>query len=470
MRPDSWLPHWRTLVAKSAMTKRNGTDPAARQAGVSLIEIGRSGLCYAGGQILEEQLRDLQGLRGIQQYTAMIHDDVAGAVLFAIDQLARQVSWRVEPASQEPDDLERADFVQSCLDDLSVSWKDTVSEALTMLPYGWSYLETIYKRRGGDVVDPTRRSKFTDGKIGLRKLAGRAQDSLVEWRFDDAGGIQAMVQAPAPIYRRVEIPIDKALLFRTTAAKGNPQGRSIFRTAFIPWRYKVRLREIEAIGIERSSAGFPVITLNENAPDVFNPNDPDAAVLLARLEKIVRNVRVDEQMGLVLPKWATFSFVASASRQSLEVGAVIARYDARIAMTALADFILIGHEQVGSFALTNTKTELFGTAMEGFLDVIAETVNRHLMPRLMRLNGWPTDRLPTLAHGDVARPDLTELGNFIVQLAGAGMPLFPAPELERALLAAAKLPLPDETEVAKGARGDAETLAAALRRLAARGR
>src|SRR5437016_1603691 len=54
-----------------------------------------------------------------------------------------------------------------------------------------------------------------------------------------------------------EIPIEKSLLFRTTSARGNPEGRSALRGAFTSWYYLKRIREYEAIGIERDLAGMP---------------------------------------------------------------------------------------------------------------------------------------------------------------------------------------------------------------------
>ena len=46
-------------------------------------------------------------------------------------------------------------------------------------------------------------------------------------------------------------------------------------------------------------------------------------------------------------------------------GPIIERHSRHIAMTAMADFILLGHEAVGSFALADSKTDLFGVALGG---------------------------------------------------------------------------------------------------------
>jgi hypothetical protein len=103
---------------------------------------------------------------------------------------------------------------------------------------------------------------------------------------------------------------------------------------------------------------------------------------------------------------------------------------------------MIGHESVGSYALSSSKTELFAAGIGALLDDIQETMNRSLLPRLMVLNGMDPLESPLLKHGDVETPDLTALGDYVQKLSGAGMMLFPSSdgELERELLRAADLP------------------------------
>ena len=202
-------------------------------------ESGSTGLRRSGNYVLEEFLPQLQGYRAIQTYREMRDNDpVVGAILFAIDKLVRQVKWRVQPASSSLEDVKAAKFVESCMMDMSTSWEDLISEILSMLTYGWSYHEIVYKRRGGqDAPDSTSRSKFDDGFIGWRKIPIRAQDTRQEWRFDENGGITSMVQSSPPDYTLRDIPIEKSLLFRTTSEKNNPEGRSILRNAYRPWYY-----------------------------------------------------------------------------------------------------------------------------------------------------------------------------------------------------------------------------------------
>ena len=132
-----------------------------------LDELGVTGLEQTGGRIHEEFLPQLQGKRGVQVFKEMRDNDpTVGAMLFAIEMLIRQVEWRVEPASESPEDQAAAEFVDGCFEDMSVTWDDTLSDILSMLVFGFSVLEEVYKVRDGRQEDPTLSSKFDDGRIG----------------------------------------------------------------------------------------------------------------------------------------------------------------------------------------------------------------------------------------------------------------------------------------------------------------
>lgn len=78
------------------------------------------------------------------------NDDVVGAILYAIEMLIRQADWNVEPCGDTTADKEAAEFVKSCMDDMSDTWIDTISEILSFLTFGWSFHEIVYKRRMGN--------------------------------------------------------------------------------------------------------------------------------------------------------------------------------------------------------------------------------------------------------------------------------------------------------------------------------
>lgn len=414
-----------------------------------LEEMGVTGLKRAAGIVDEEFLPALRGRKAVQVYKEMsLNDPIVGALLFSITQLLMQVDWRVEATDNTPEATEAKDFVEECMQDMSHAWGEMISDILTCLTYGWSWHEIVYKKRVGPwEKDPKKRSKYTDGKIGWRKIAVRSQETLLRWVFDEDGGIKAMVQMGPPNYKTTVIPIERSLLFRVESSKGNPEGVSLLRRAYRPWFFKKRMEEHEAIGVERDLAGLPVAKVPAHYMDAA-PGSRERKVFDA-FKKMVSNVRRDEHEGLVLPtqydrntKQPLFDFelMSSGGARTFDTNALIGRYEQRILMTVLADFILVGHEGSGSYSLHVDKTGIFRSALNSMAMMIADTFNRHAIPRLFDLNGWKPDQLPKIVPADVDPPDIAQLAGFMTAMGNLGMEWFPDADLEEYLRDVARLP------------------------------
>jgi hypothetical protein len=400
----------------------------------------------------DEFLQQLRGDRAIKVYREMRDNDaVVGALMTAMDMMLRAVEWRVEPASEEPDAIVAKEFVESLFDDMSHTFDEFMSEVLSFLTFGFSFFETVYKQRlGPDQADPAKRSKFNDGKVGIRKLAPRAQWTLDHFEVDDSGGLEAFVQRTDA--KVVKIPIEKGLLFRTSSSNGGPVGRSVLRNAYLSWYMLSHIQVIEGIAIERELNGLPVGKM----PSSYLAADADATkqAVKTAFEQILRDVKNNEQGYILLPSdlypnvdgspsgesMISFELMSSSGTRDIDTGGVIRRYQGDIARTVLADFILLGQTDKGSFALSKSKTDLFLRALEGYLNNVAAVINRYLLPPVWQLNGFDRELMPTMVPGNVAPVDLDELGQYINRLAGAGFAIFPDDEVEHALLDAGGLP------------------------------
>lgn len=404
-------------------------------------ELGMTGLRRQGGYIYEEFLRELQGQRGAKTYRTMAdNDDICGAILYALEMLMRQVSWSFDADPDAGDEAKRLQDIFSGMlfEDMQTPWSETLSEILQMLVYGYALLEVTYKKRTGD-------GTFTDGLIGWAHWGTLSQETIDRWDFDENGqitGAWQRVEWRDPTDRKdteILLPSERCLLFRTSTRRNNPEGRSLLRNAYRSWYFKRRIQEIEGVGVERDLAGLPVLTAPENLP-IF---DDLYATQRQAAEQLVRNIRRDEQEGVLMPFGWKLELLGSSSKRQFDTTQIITRYDQRMAMTVLADFILIGHDAVGSKALSTDKTKIFGMAVNGMLDTICDVVNRVAIPRLARRNGFSQEAVPVLAHGDASPMQLTDLSSYLQQLGAAGAVLFPNPDLERHLLEIAKLPTPD---------------------------
>jgi hypothetical protein len=413
-----------------------------------MTELGTTGLRRSGGFIIDEYINALRGARGHRTYREMSENDpVIGSILFAIEKILLRLEWRIDAGDDSEQDEEVRLFVEECLNDMSDSWDQTLQSILSMLVHGWSYHEVVYKRRlGPNQDDPSKRSKYTDNKIGWRKWSIRAQETLWRWDIDENGGVQGLYQIDPSSYRgEVHIPIEKSLLFRTSVSKNNPEGRSLLRNAYRPWYFKKRIEEIEAVGIERDLAGLPVAYV---PPEYLASNaSASQAAVLSAITNIVQGIKRNEQEGVVFPlmyddaghEMFRLQLLSTGGQRQFDTDKIISRYDQRIAMSVLSDFILLGHDRVGSFSLGTSKIDLWTMAVEAIAKSIAEVVNTHGITRLLALNGIKTDKAPYLTYGDVAQVELTELGDFIQKLTAAGA-LTPDEKLEEYLRDIAGLP------------------------------
>lgn len=449
---DSVQPTEPTASAAAARGAIIGTGPVQ-----PFVEYGRTGLKQISGFVQEEFLRELQGARGMQAYREMAANSaVLGAGLRALELPMLQVQWTVEPKLEKKDDakpssqaVEIAEFVDQCRDDMSCAWEDVIQEALTCITYGWAYMETVYKQRNGEQPegpDQPASSKYDDARVGWRKLSLRAQETLFRWDFDIHGGIRGMWQIAPPDYITRYIPVEKAGLFRTKSVRGNPEGYSFLRNAYMSWYNVKRVMTLEGIGIERDLTGVPVARVPEH---MLIPNaPPEFAAKVNAMRAAVRGLKMDEQVGIVIPssvdehghdKWG-LELMASPGTRQHDTSKIVDRYELRMLQSLMCDFLMLGHTEVGSRALAEPKMEFFELSLNALLAQVAKVYNRYLIPRLLKLNGMDPKLAPTLKHGKVRSENLTQLGELLKVLTDAGMPLFPNPPLQKHIMDRAHLP------------------------------
>lgn len=408
---------------------------------VNFSRIGKTGLNRWGGTIREEFLNELKGQKGVKAYEEMEKNDpVIGAFLFAIRQLVRQAKWRVEAQGESEEDKKAKIFLEECIEDLDHTWDEFMDEVFTFLTFGFSLFEIVYKKRNGP--DPgdykySRPSKFNDGRIGWDSFSVRGQNTVESWDFDDHGALKGLTQKTQ--LDTCYLPYEKIIHFRTRSQKANPEGRSILRTSYIPYYYKKNIAEIEAIGIERDLAGLPVLTPAEGL-NIWDSSDPRMGRLRKWGEELVTNIRRDEQEGILKPHGWELELLGGGGKRQFDTDKVIKRYDQRMAVSVLSDFLLLGSKETGSYAMSVSKQQLFQRALDGWLESVAETFNKQAVDKLFELNTFDIKRPPHVVAGKIESPPIDELGDYVKKLSNAGFQLFPNEALEEHLLSRADLP------------------------------
>jgi len=383
-----------TKRKKTKSVKDTKTSPPTR--GLYKTEVGKTGLQQSYGYPSEEFLLALSGANGIRTYREMADNDpIVGGILFAVKQILRELRWSVRGGEDE-----NKEFLEENMASMQHTWLDLIIEISSMFIYGWATMEQVYEVR--------------EGKNCWKKMPIRSQSSLDRWEIADNGDTLGLYQCPAPDYEEIYIPMHKLMHFRTEHFANNPEGRSILRNAYRPYFMKKSIEEIEAVGVERDLVGMPVITLPEG---MKVDGDEEATEAIGWAKKIVTNIRNDEQAGIVLPYGWEFELAASPGNKAFDTSGIIRRYSTEISVTVLAQFIMLGMERTGSYALSNNITDMFYLCIEGWADVIASTINNQAVKTLFALNGI-TDDIPQIVHTAIRRDSLENLSRYVSTLIG----------------------------------------------------
>ena len=416
------------------------------------------------GQIrADEFIPELRGKNAIRKYREMRdNDSTIGAVMYAAEQVLRDVKLKVEPANDTEEAKREADFVESIFDDMDHSLDDHIAESLSSLSYGFAWFEVVYKRRVGPTQrSPKKNSKYTDGRLGVRKIACRAPWTVSRFDVEDkSGDVLGIYQDVGYGSGKHYIPTTKSLYYRTTVLNGDPSGRSILRNAYSSYVYLNNLQSIEAIAVERELAGIPVARI----PSEYLSSDASAAQsgFVGNLQQILRDVKFNEQGYIITPsdtypdkdgsptniRLVDIELMSSNGNRNVDIDPIVRRYQHDIARSVLSEFLMLGGGNNGSYALSKSKTDLFLRALESYIQAIVDVLNKQLVERLWQLNGLNYDLMPCIKAGDVAPHDLREIAAFLRNLNGADINVSDHPEVIQDLMDIAELNYDPITEVA----------------------
>jgi phage gp29-like protein len=368
-------------------------------------ELGVPGLQQWGGRVQEQWIPALRNSeKRIKVYDEMARMSPTGsAMIQTTTMFMKSVTPQVIPSGDSDAEKEMAEHIERNLNTMSRSWEEVMGDIVWYIVYGFFDEEIVYEKR-------------EDGKIYWRKWAPRHPITLDRWEFDSSGGLQGMHQQwdSASVY----IPIEKLLHFSTTGAgKGNPEGNSVLEGAYQPWFFIKNLSILQAIICERMS-GTPVI----NMPSGASLDDTDPNSDLSRAKRIVRNIKTGDEMGLTLPYEWEFEYKMPHSGPAIDIGDVIQSHKKDFAETLMMGFIVMGSiGEAGSWAMIKDKTAMYISALNTFLRQIASVINRHGIPRLMKLNAYPkVDEYPKLKFPKITKIDLGDYAEIISVLLNAG--------------------------------------------------
>lgn len=376
--------------------KKGILDPAPRH-GRKLYATKREGvrgLRHAAGRIQEEWKNEFKSWsRAVKQYLEMRDDVVVGTLLDAIKLPLLGAPIFTEPAeAQTPGDQAAADWLFDTMNRMhKQSWRSYVSDCLDALDFGWALNEITLEKRA-------------DGRMWIRNLDPRGQETLEEWIFDEehSDEVIAFKQRDPNSNLTVEIPLNRCTHITFRGRKGNPQGRSLLYWVHRPWRFAKDFENFEAIGVERDVGGMPVATLPEG--DISQSDKDD-------LEEALAGMRRDENEYLMVPHDTQIAPYGSGNK-IFDLNIIIERKKKEILMRMFAQFLMLGMQQVGTQALVQGSHDFFMLGLRSIQEQITEAWNNQLIPYLFSFNTFPgmTD-YPQIVWKAPGKIDFAELIN-----------------------------------------------------------
>lgn len=422
-----------------ARVKKEFVDKAAMQdkpERFRIGELGYAGLSIFDGVSNEEIKRELNFPNSVRIYKEMSYHTSINACLQLYENLISKVTWRVVPPKDATEEEKKqAEFVNECLEDMDTPFRQVIKDALSSNIYGFAVLEKVYRRR-----NKSSGSMFTDGKIGLKKIALRNQETIEKFIFDDSGNEVVGVKQnlsnvqPGRLYGKpksleIVLPREKFLLVTTGRNRNDPYGKSPLRDVYLAWRYLVVIQEIEAAGVAKDLQGMPILRI----PAQYMADDasPEQKAIYENFKNIIKNIQNNSQSGIILPsqvdpdtreKLFDLSLLSTeGGKKNFDTSKVKEYYQNQIYTGLFADVLILGQGGVGSFALGQIKNSLTGSAVESMLDNIVDCFNRDVIRQLYELNGWDVSRAAKLDYENLHTVDLETLSKYWQRVASVGL-------------------------------------------------
>ncbi|MGW5074057.1 phage portal protein family protein [Rhodococcus sp. NPDC004095] len=388
-------------------------------------ELGDSGVQIFNGIISSDEYRpELRGRYAFKTYDEMRRGDATvHAGLMAVKYPIISVQWTAEAGGDDAGDEEAKELVDYNLKEV-LNWRETLTEMLTMLEFGFYVAELVFDWRTVNGVD----------RIVLTKVAYRKQTTIERWTQEDGtpGIVQRLTDGST-----VSIPWDKLVVLSNQKEGDNWEGMSILRSAYQNWYYKKTFYQIDAVKHERQALGVVKIKYPSGADTKMRDEAKRAAA----------NVRANERAYLEEPEGWEIDFMDMKSNTTADPKESIAHHDRQILKNMAVQYIDIGAQgSSGSFAASNDQRALLEQQDQAIAEQIAAVVNEHVIKKIVDLN-FSVTNYPKWKPGRVAREDIEILATAVEKFKGAGI-LTPSDEDEEH--ARSVLHFPDMSEEAKG--------------------
>lgn len=377
---------------------------------------------------------ELSGTQRFHTYRDMMYDSQIGGAVGLMQSMTGKLSFKLKPSEKTTAaDKKMLAKIEASFHQMPVSFQQWMSYALSEISYGHSIFEKVYKREDGAfVIDslspihPINVEKYVYDRLRLKELKLTAPEN---------DGVVMQDSAPTTIAG------DKVLIIKLNADLDNPLGRSILDRVYVDWKSKQIASEYELIGIAKNLSGVVKIEApTEYIQDWYNKPDSDNARYLETLLEQAEMLHGGKSSVVLASSDTTQTnsklfdikqFGENTSANTFDIDKTISRFNNNILSSLYSDILSLGSNGGGSFALSDSKTNILGLFIESILATITTGVNE-VVRELMKLNGVKNHSCFTVEWEDVDEKDLDKYARAWSRIGQSGL-LRPTEELETEL-------------------------------------
>jgi len=298
---------------------------------------------------------------GMKIYRDMMNDVEVSSALNSKRNAVIASSFQVIPASNEPDDRERAEFIEWNFAAMSGSVEDLIWNVLSSCQFGYSVIEKLY-----DISDWTSKATGARHK-GLYVLSGYKPKNPEDYAFktDIYGMLDEFLLRPFYQIMGVPVPIEKFIVHIYNPQFGWPHGYSDLRAVYKHWWSKDFLIKwwniyCETFGMPTRVARYPKNTYAPNAG-----TDLASQKLLGEILENIQNAT-----AITLPDDIKLDFIQVANGGWAAFDHAIQYHDRAIKMGIQGQVLTSGQGGSGSGGASYALAKEHGETKEDIVEAL----------------------------------------------------------------------------------------------------
>ena len=327
-----------------------------------------------------------------KDYDEMLRDPQIKAAERLITYSLLSKRFIITPASENPQDVEIADFVRENLNNMRTPFRQVRKDLYTAIPYGFAVSECNFK--------------FDDnkGKIVFDSIMGIDIETLWDncFDYDEFGDVKQIVQNTGT--EKIPIPAEKCIIFAFDETFGNKYGRSILHACYDDHFMKHQILIWAAVFLEK-----------HEGPTIIGYESPDGGSDPVEMQENIDSIH-DGTAGFTGKHGEKYEVLETQHRGEAFMD-FITYHDTMIFRAFMIGSLLLGQAkaQGGSLSQSQTHSEVLNVFLDGVHEDLANSIQERIKT-LVDLN-YMTDRYPRFEFEPFNKKDLLKLLNALQPLA-----------------------------------------------------